>query len=174
MSAIHSFEPNPPAFRPLQSLFAASSLVKTYPFALGDRNGTATLNFVPFSSQISSVRQGLDGENAVQIQVRRGDDVQAELNLPFPDVVKIDVEGFEPQVIAGMRQVIARKQAIVFFEYQFLSDEEIRGCVPPGYGILLMMDDGTLTGDFSRRVLGHDAVMFPESKRPLLDGIRRS
>lgn len=174
LAEIHGFEPNPEALKPLQSLFNGHPRVHIHPFALGNANGTAALHVVPNDSLSGSLKRTPDGHATLQIQVRRGDDVQAELNLPLPHAIKIDVEGFEPEVLAGLRQTIARQQPVIFFEYLFLSDDELRAAVPPGYGMFLVLDDGSLTADFAKKSLGHDAVVFPESKRSLFDGVRRA
>lgn len=171
VASIQAFEPNPSALEPLLSLFGRHPLVKVHAFGLGDRNETAQMNVLAGASQLASLKQTFAGHESIPIPIRRGDDAQSELNLPWPDVIKIDVEGFEPEVVAGLPNTIARKQPIIFFEYQFLTDEEIRGMIPAGYDILLMMDDGTLTADFTRRVLGHDAVLFPADRRSLFAGV---
>lgn len=171
LASIHAFEPNPAALKPLLSLFDGHPLVTVHPFGLGNREEIAAMNVLDAGSQVASLKQPLPGGRCISIPIRRGDDVQRDLNLPLPDVVKIDVEGFEPEVIAGMSNLISRQQPVIFFEYQFLTDEEIKGLIPPGYDILLMLDDGTLTKDFSRRVLGHDAVVFPGTRRHLFEDL---
>ena len=50
------------------------------------------------------------------IQVRVGDDVLKELDCSTPGIVKIDVEGAELQVLAGLKNTIERSRPIVFFE----------------------------------------------------------
>jgi FkbM family methyltransferase len=37
-----------------------------------------------------------------------------ELRLPAPQVIKIDVEGFEPSVFAGLTETIAEHRPILF------------------------------------------------------------
>src|SRR5205823_14121311 len=140
----------------LRSLFDAHAVVNVHPFGLGNREETRELSILKRMSQLSSIKQEVPGSERVTIRIRRGDDVQSELSLPLPDVIKIDVEGFEPEVMAGLMNVIARRQPIIFFEYQFLTDKEIRGLIPRGYEILLMLDDGRVTADFARRTLGTD------------------
>jgi FkbM family methyltransferase len=174
LSSIQAFEPNPVPLKPLLSLFDKHPRVRVHPIGLGSREETAQLNVVSNASEVASLRRDLQGAHTVPVRIHRGDDVARELNLPLPDVVKIDVEGFEPDVMAGLQNVIARKQPIIFFEYQFLPDEEIHAMIPLGYEILLLLDDGSLTADFTKRGLGHDAVLFPPSRRLLFDGLPRA
>jgi FkbM family methyltransferase len=173
LSSLQAFEPNPVPLKPLLSLFENHPRVQVHPIGLGSREETTQLSVDSSASEIASLTRKLQGAHTVPVRIRRGDDVASELDLPLPDVVKIDVEGFEPEVVAGLRTVIARKQPIIFFEYQFLSDEEIRAMIPSGYEILLMLDDGNLTTDFAKRALGHDAVLFPANRRSLFEGAPR-
>jgi FkbM family methyltransferase len=173
LSSIQAFEPNPVPLKPLLSLFDQHPRVRVHPIGLGSREETAQLNVVSNASETASLRRNLPGAQRVSVRIRRGDDVASELNLPLPDVVKIDVEGFEPEVLLGLQSVIARNKPVIFFEYQFLSDEEIHAMIPSGYEILLMLDDGSLTADFAKRGLGHDAVLFPANRRSLFDGVPR-
>jgi FkbM family methyltransferase len=54
--------------------------------------------------------------NIVKVQVARGDD----LDFPQPNIVKIDVEGFEYDVIAGMQtRLRAQECRAVFCELHF-------------------------------------------------------
>ena len=174
LSSIQAFEPNPAPLKPLQSLFDSHPIVRVHPVALGNANEKGALHVELNDSLSGSLKRSLDGWTTVPIEVRRGDDLQTELNLPLPNVIKIDVEGFEPEVLAGMKNIIARQQPIIFFEHLFLSDDEVRRAVLPGYGMWLMLDDGTLTTDFTKRPLGHDAVMFPESRRSLFEDLPRA
>lgn len=174
LASIQAFEPNPTAYRPLQSLFAQHSLVKVHPFGLANANTKAELSIDPESTQVSSLRHKVSPRHTVPVQLRRGDDVQRELGLPLPNAIKIDVEGFEPEVMNGLRETIARSRPVILLEYQFLTDEEIHQMVPTGYDILLMLDDDTLTSDFKKRSLGHDAVLFPKENAAWLEGVPRA
>jgi len=174
LSSIQAFEPNPHALKSLLSLFENHPRVRVHPFGLGRREEKAQLNVVPDSSDLSSLRRKLENGQSVAVRILCGDDAGAKFDLPLPDVVKIDVEGFEPDVVAGLKNVIARQQPVIFFEYHFLTNEEIQGMIPVGYEIFLMLDDGSLTSNFSKRGLGHDAVLFPASKCSLFDGVPRA
>ena len=56
------------------------------------------------------------GSNITEVQVARGDD----LDLPQPNIVKIDVEGFEYEVISGMQtRLRAPECRAVFCELHF-------------------------------------------------------
>lgn len=44
----------------------------------------------------------------VQVPLRAGDDLANEGTVPWPNVVKIDVEGAESDVLAGMKEAVSR------------------------------------------------------------------
>lgn len=87
-----AFEPLPEAFLKLSQLDHANLTLVS--LALGDREGTQPLAVSGTSSSLA-VPVG----TVIDVHVARGDD----LDLPQPNIVKIDVEGYEPEVIAGMQ-----------------------------------------------------------------------
>ena len=115
-------------------------------------------------SEVGTLARDLKEDRRIQVQVRNGDVVRRELQLPFPNVIKMDVEGFEPNVIAGFRGTISECRPIIIFEHHWLSDEQVRGCAPSGYRLYFIHDDGAISTDFSSRLQGHDAIFIPEEK----------
>lgn len=82
-------------------------------FALGDRDCTSQLHL----GETSGSHTLLDGQlprerGVIETPTRRLDDV---VDLRLPDAIKIDVEGFELQVLAGAREVLRRNPEIVVF-----------------------------------------------------------
>src|SRR5439155_11754661 len=94
---------------------------------------------------------------------RAGDVCREELQIPPPDVLKIDVEGFEPLVLAGLAETIRQNHPVIFFEHSKLTDDEIRSSLPPGYKLQFILKGGGLSPDFSQRMNSSDAIMLPES-----------
>lgn len=114
------FEPAPAAVMALRSRFHESTDVVTIlPIALANRHGT-----VEFSADGASPNNQIgasDGSRpTVEIQVRCGDAAVAEFGLPRPNVIKIDVEGYELEVIEGLSEVLSSKELrSVFVEVHF-------------------------------------------------------
>lgn len=142
-SLIHCFEPNAETFRRLTRNIEANGLahVKAHQVALGERD------------ELLAFRENLDGnlgnsgfmgdEKPVErcrikpIQVHQGDVVVDDLGLSRLDFIKIDVEGFEPAVLRGLRSTISRYRPILAFEFHGQHSEnkaflEIGTCLP-GY-----------------------------------------
>lgn len=160
-AAIHAFEPVPGPLRTVQSLFAGHPIVRVHPLGLGAKNERVTIHYCPHSSSLNSVGRPVPGAVPVEIEIRRGDDLRAELNLPAPHVIKVDVEGFEPEVFAGLEKTIAVAKPAIFYEHIMLTDEQVRALVPAGYTLRFLLEDGRLVEDFALRMQGHNAVLLP-------------
>jgi FkbM family methyltransferase len=108
-----AFEPAPTCFEILRRECASGTLVNA---ALSDRAGAG---FMEVFDQPQSGTHHLVSEpapNSVPIKIIAGDEYPG----PTPNVVKIDVEGFEDEVLAGMPRILAdpRLRAI-FLEVHF-------------------------------------------------------
>lgn len=61
---------------------------------------------------------------AVRVAVQEADKLVAENHCPPPQLVKIDVEGFEFEVLQGMQQVLAQHKPTVLFEHSVYRIQE--------------------------------------------------
>lgn len=117
------FEPAPASIAALRRRFPqdaeTDNRVRLVPVALGARRATAAFTADGTSPDNQIVAAGGSG-STVEVQVYCGDAAQAEFALPSPNVMKIDVEGFELDVIEGMPAVLAAKSLrSVFIEVHF-------------------------------------------------------
>lgn len=81
--------------------------VRPYNLALSDRPGRMTLQVGGFLSRQSKLTgPGSAPSDAQVADVDTGDAVRARDCLPVPNAVKIDVEGWEYQVLSGMREAL--------------------------------------------------------------------
>jgi FkbM family methyltransferase len=117
-AAVHAFEPNPKLFAMLQRW--ARGRVQLHPIALSSTSGDADL-LVPrtkagYSNQgasLSSVKvKGAHG--TVRVDAVRLD----EMNLPPIGFIKIDVEGFELEVLKGAAQTLRRDRPNLLIEIE--------------------------------------------------------
>lgn len=116
--AVHAFEPNPKAFRVLEGW--GRNLLTLHPLALGDRSGRAELAIPKgrrgYSNQGGSLSElKREGDHrSVEVPVLRLDDL-ALANVGF---IKIGVEGFELQVLAGAAETIAKCKPNMLIEIE--------------------------------------------------------
>ncbi len=120
---VDCFEPNPEACGEIQKAvraFGWEAKVQVHNLAVGSEPGSLELN-VTSSSDFSSLLEPLStlesqfGESAsvvkrVPVAVKRLDDCAKSKPV---DLLKVDVRGFEHQVIAGATQLLVRTKAIL-------------------------------------------------------------
>ena len=111
---VHAFEIAPGTAAGLRRLVTAAALderVAVHGFGLSDADGEARLSRERHSYLAHIVAAGHRGRSE-RVPVRRLDG----LDLPPPDLVKIDVEGHEAAVLAGARQTLRRHRPLVILE----------------------------------------------------------
>jgi FkbM family methyltransferase len=113
------FEPAPAAVAALRARFSGASQIQVMPIALANQRGSAA--FAADGASPNNQIGPSDGSKpTIEVQVYPGDEALAEFALPQPDVIKIDVEGYEMEVIEGLAKVLASKQVrSVFIEVHF-------------------------------------------------------
>lgn len=104
---VHAFEPNPEIVPVLRSNLDGRNV---HPIALGAMDGNMALyvgNYCVVASQSKEWVKRHDvpgaGIREHRVEVRRGDSLVASGACPPPDTIKIDVEGHELDVLAGLR-----------------------------------------------------------------------
>ena len=118
---IHSFEPNPSAFKRLSASIAKDSLWSAVPYGVGQETGSLDLN-ISEADVFSSFKElndfGAKSDNAkvvdtVEAKVVRLDDYLTEhpelLARPY---LKIDTQGFEREVLEGLGNMLHEMIAI--------------------------------------------------------------
>lgn len=142
-ATVHSFEPNPKVFPRLRANIALNGLqhVHLHPIGLGDRT-----DILPFHD-IGSANAGLGTfstieqydrklEVAGQARIEPADDYLTPLLDGPVDAVKIDVQGFEPQVLIGMRKILEAHKPFLWFEvseatrHSFHARQDLRELIP--------------------------------------------
>jgi FkbM family methyltransferase len=107
---VFAFEPSPYAFQRLSAALDRNGLsnVRAMQFGLSDRAGEESLFMPdrPGNHTPSMVTNG--GGRPIKVPVRRLDECLAEQQVERVDLLKIDVEGFEPNVVEGARGYITR------------------------------------------------------------------
>jgi FkbM family methyltransferase len=115
---VDSFEPSPSTFEILKQNLASSlhSNTRIHNLGLGAKNENLTLTFAPSNRSggfVSDKTQASKGFTIEEIVIKKGDDLFHSTEVNF---IKIDVEGYEKNVIEGLSQTILKNQPIVVLE----------------------------------------------------------
>jgi len=185
---IYSFEPLPDCFRQLQANLAQAPRFRAFNVGLGREAGTVTFQRNTFTAS-SSVRPMAETHKRefpltqettnVSVRLERLDDLADQLILREPMLVKIDVQGYEDEVLAGGEQTVRRAAVVLtetsfesLYESQPLFDDIYRTLVGWGFGYAGSIDqlcsprDGRpLQADslFVRRAQLETAAILPTS-----------
>jgi FkbM family methyltransferase len=98
-----AFEPSPYALERLLRTIESNCLtqVKTLPYALSDKSGEATLYAPVAKGHHSPTMIACEGVYPISIRAQTLDEFMDANAVDRVDVLKVDVEGFEPNVING-------------------------------------------------------------------------
>lgn len=145
--------------------------------ALSDREGEAELRHVELGDdpQAWSIMPEAGGADAEKVRTTTLDALAEAQGLTRLDLIKMDVEGAEPMVVAGGGATLARFRPSVIFEINSgpaLAREDRTGCFDAlrglGYGIFTMGPrDGGLT-PVTEQGMGHGNLIavHPDGPRP--------
>jgi FkbM family methyltransferase len=131
---VEAFEPVPDSHQRLKDNVAANGLtnVTTHFVALSDSIGTAQMAVHADAhgcDQIGGTDLGAVGVEAIEVPTLTGDRFLADTGSADPDVVKVDIEGHEPQFLAGSWAMFERRRPLLMMEVNptaWTSDEQVR------------------------------------------------
>jgi FkbM family methyltransferase len=120
-----AFEPNPAAFARLKQHFEMNGVTnfQLVPCAVADRESVQKL-FVPGDEMLlgTFVPEKIEGTQ-VEVRTVPADPYLVELDPSKPTLIKIDVEGYEVQVLNGIRSLLAWPGVMVVIE---IADAKLR------------------------------------------------
>jgi len=133
VSAIHAFEPIPTAFQELTATTKDNPLITCHNVALGNEQGLLDMTVLEGDSRDSSsflqltplqINTGFAGYTPKQhkepVTIHKLDDYIKDNRLPQPNVIKLDVQGYEDRVLQGGQRTIQAAQ-FVLIEVSFES-----------------------------------------------------
>lgn len=114
-----AFEPEPTAHSRLERSVLENALagrITLLSSAAGAEPGEAKLHLHPSNKGRHSLVAGADFAGTIDVKIERVDDALRPLGAPKIGAIKIDVEGFEPEAIAGAAETITRDHPAILFE----------------------------------------------------------
>jgi FkbM family methyltransferase len=138
---IHAFEPLERLHTRFYATVAGVEDVTLHSVALGAENRTAAIHitdFVDASSLLTLNRGGQVAWNFKEVEevatpLCRLDDFRKQQDLPSPDLIKLDVQGYELEVLRGAEDSLTHAKAIIaevsferYYENQCLFHEIVR------------------------------------------------
>ena len=120
-SQVFSFEPSPTTFGLLQKNLAAGGAhnVVAANLGLGNSEGEFELTFAPDNRSggfVSNLTTASSGHQVESIRIVAGDAYLRGAHIRHVDFIKIDVEGFERNVIEGLADTLERCKPVVVLE----------------------------------------------------------
>lgn len=120
-SAVFAFEPHPDTFKKAQKNISLNSQlsIELLNMGLGSKKDKLKL------SEVNETNSGMNrilpegsgsGFNSRQVEVDRLDDVLKSKKVAKVDLIKIDVEGYEAQVMAGAMQTLSNCKPVLMME----------------------------------------------------------
>jgi FkbM family methyltransferase len=114
---IYAFEPHPYTFSLLMKNVSANhneKQISCYQYALGDHDGSVHFSDIPGDPENQVLDFAFHDGSFIEVDLYRGDHFCQEMGI-LPQVIKIDVEGYENQVLDGFSSILKEVQ-ILFVE----------------------------------------------------------
>jgi len=166
---VHAFEPFPDVYRQFEARMFENGIrnVHLHQFGLGEadavldyyapqgRGNLGTGSFLAAHASGYNVKHG-------QFAIRQADRAVAALELARLDFIKLDVEGFEPRVLAGLRETLRQFRPTILMEHS----EETRKALGDLAGLMAL-----LPPDYRARSVSGDrpVAVFFNDPRPRLE-----
>jgi len=115
-----AIEPNPKTFRRLKETIEANAItnVVALNLALGRERGRSDLFIDPHSGNDTATMVTHDGRTSVKVEVYPLDEIANAHQIDSIDYLKIDVDGFEPDVFVGAKRLLSEGK-IKFIQTEF-------------------------------------------------------
>jgi len=119
-----AFEPDPHAIKKLKKKFYNKKNILSLRYALSDINNNSS-EFTddpssPTNQLVNINKKDFSNQKTIKVRVAKADTLIKKLNLLTPNIIKIDVEGFEFEVLNGMKKILKQKTLReIFVEVHF-------------------------------------------------------
>jgi FkbM family methyltransferase len=126
-ASLHAFEPLPAHHDGFVNNVRGLDNVTLHRIALGATNTEAVLHVTNYTDASSMLQPteissscGVAEVAQFSVPLRRLDDYRVEQGLPWPDLIKLDVQGFELEVLKGASECLRAAKAVIS-EVSFVS-----------------------------------------------------
>ena len=105
---VYSFEPVPSTFSLLKSTVAGYPNITAHNFAMGDKAGRARMHLADWhvSNSLLDTPTTTSSGDTIDVEVQTVTDFSVQQHIELIDLLKIDVEGFEPRVLDGAAKLL--------------------------------------------------------------------
>ncbi len=118
---VHAFEPLQQHSVAFRATTRSLSNVHLHQIALGDCDGHAEMNVMSFSDASSilhmqpeiSEKHGIKAESIEKVPLERLDGFIERKNLPNPDIIKLDIQGYELVALTGAKAALNCSKAVI-------------------------------------------------------------
>ena len=104
---VYAFEPVPSTYAILERAVAGQKRIECFDVALGAEEGVTTIRLAAKSGHNSLLNAARPGTGTVDLRVTTGDAFASAHGIERIDVLKIDTEGFEPEVLRGFERLLS-------------------------------------------------------------------
>ena len=169
---VHAFEPVPESFLKLRKNVSKLENVSVYQMALGDAEGETMCHINSHSQSSSLLSMSKEHHSAfpdaqeinqVPIKISRLDTIFANQRFDSPILLKIDVQGYEAQVLRGGEETLKRTQHVVaetsfktLYQGELLFMDLVRLMEPRGFHFIRPV--GWLSDPRTSEILQMDAL----------------
>lgn len=169
-ASIEAFEPLPSHCQEFRANFRRVGGTRLHEIALGAENASVPLRVTDFSDASSLLplaaagrsQLGLKELAQVSVEMRRLDDFRGRQDLAMPDLIKLDVQGYEMEVLKGAGDCLSHAKGVIvevsfdkYYEGQCLFHELVAHLASHQL-FLNALGDHTPSG----RALGQADVLF--------------
>jgi FkbM family methyltransferase len=178
----YAFEPQPRIFQILCANLALNDIgnALAYPEGCGEAEGEAVVPLTDYTKEGNFGSLSLEpaGQPGIKVRIRTID----SLELGACGLLKVDVEGFEPQVLRGARKTIERCRPVIYIENDrsFHQQEIISLISEMGYRLfwhtppLFTPDNfnGTAENIFGR-IVSVNMLCLPDERRTVVQNLQQ-
>ncbi|WP_341906080.1 FkbM family methyltransferase [Fluviicola taffensis] len=139
--SVYAFEPFPSTFQKLETNIRLNKQLEIKAYNLGLSKEKGSLHMMkPTLGNSGGFRMTNDQKKGIPVSVISIDEFVFEKDISQVDFIKIDVEGFELQVLKGAELTIKRFKPILVFEYSIKNIEAQQGNIDIAINQLISMN----------------------------------